>query len=75
MRVTVNAANNLVSYSETHFETLSEDQVKAAKRVAVLAELDVIDRKSIRAIREGDSVRVAQWETQAAALRAELSGL
>ena len=34
-----------------------------------------IDQKSIRAIREGDSARVAQWEAQAISLRSELGAL
>ncbi len=38
----------------------------------LLAELDVLDRKSIRALREGDTVRVAQIEARAEALRRRL---
>ena len=41
----------------------------------IKAELAAIDQKSIRAIRENDAVRVAQWESQAQALRTELAGL
>ena len=41
----------------------------------IYAELDLIDRKSIRAIREGDATRVQEWEQQAQALRAELASL
>lgn len=38
----------------------------------ILAELDRIDAKSIRAIREGDQERIAIWNAQAAELRAKL---
>lgn len=41
----------------------------------IKAELASIDQKSIRAIREGDTVRIAEWEAQAQSLRAELAGL
>lgn len=52
-------------------ETLSRD-----KRTAdIKAKLQAIDSKSIRPIREGDAVRVAALEAQAAALREELRSL
>ena len=38
----------------------------------ILAELARIDAKSIRPLREGDAVRVADLEAQAAALRLQL---
>lgn len=38
----------------------------------ILAQLEVLDAKSIRPLREGDTVRVAAIEAQAAALRAQL---
>lgn len=38
----------------------------------ILAQLDEIDRKSIRALREGDMVRVAALEIQAEVLRSQL---
>lgn len=38
----------------------------------ILAELARIDAKSIRALREGDAVRIADYEAQAAALRVQL---
>ena len=38
----------------------------------ILAQLDAIDAKSIRALREGDAARVADLEAQAAALRSQL---
>jgi len=38
----------------------------------ILAQLEVIDAKSIRPLREGDIVRVAALEARAAALRAQL---
>lgn len=47
-----------------------------ARRVAEIdAALDDLDRRSIRALREGDSVRIAALETTAAGLRAERSTL
>lgn len=42
---------------------------------AIKTALDEIDRKSVRAIRENDAARMANWNTQAAALRAELATL
>jgi hypothetical protein len=41
-------------------------------RAEILSELTVIDLKSIRALREGDQVRITALETQATALRAQL---
>jgi len=38
----------------------------------ILAQLAAIDAKSIRALRENDQTRIAAWEAQAAALRAQL---
>ena len=38
----------------------------------LLAELERIDLKSIRALREGDAARIADFEAQAAALRVQL---
>lgn len=39
---------------------------------SILMQLDAIDKKSIRAIREGDHARIATWNEQAQALRAKL---
>lgn len=44
----------------------------AADILQALAQIDV---RSIRALREGDSARIASLEADAAALRAELAGL
>ncbi len=38
----------------------------------IYSQLDLIDLKSIRAIRENDQTRIADLESQAAALRAQL---
>ena len=38
----------------------------------ILAQLEALDAKSVRPLREGDSIRVAQLEQQAAELRAQL---
>ena len=51
------------------------EQIAAKRRSEILSALDNIDRKSIRSIRENDTVRIQVWENQAAALRAELAGL
>ena len=41
----------------------------------IYAALSQIDSKSIRAIRENDTARIAEWELQAEMLRAELATL
>lgn len=46
----------------------SADEINAP----IYVQLDALDRKSIRALREGDAARVAQIEAQATALRATL---
>lgn len=38
----------------------------------ILSELERIDAKSIRAIREGDQTRIDEWNAQADELRAQL---
>lgn len=38
----------------------------------ILSQLDFLDAKSIRALREGDAVRIASIESEAAALRLQL---
>lgn len=43
--------------------------------IAIYSELDAIDRKCIRALRENDTVRINQYEQQAETLRLELRGL
>jgi len=45
---------------------------KNAFNAPILAQLEVIDAKSIRPLREGDIARVAALEAQAAALRLQL---
>lgn len=44
----------------------------AENNARIIAELQNIDRKSIRAMRENDQVRVTAWNEQAEALRAQL---
>lgn len=44
----------------------------AIHNAAILAQLEAIDAKSIRPLREGDSARVTALEVQAAALRLQL---
>lgn len=43
--------------------------------IEIQAELQLIDSKSIRALREGDSARIAALEAQAETLRVELRSL
>jgi hypothetical protein len=47
----------------------------AARKTAILAELETIDLKSIRALRENYQPRIDELEAQAKALRTELAGL
>lgn len=47
----------------------------AQQKAQILAELADIDSKSIRAIRTGDTARMASWEAQAATLRTQLAAL
>lgn len=53
----------------------SPEVIAAIRRAEIVQALEVIDRKSIRSIREGDAVRVAQYEADAAKLRTELAAL
>lgn len=51
------------------------EQVKAIRRAEIKAELTLIDAKSTRPLREGDTARIAALEAQAALLRSELAAL
>jgi len=53
-------------------EELAAQKV-AARKAEILGLLDDIDRKSIRPMRAGETVRLAELEKQAATLRAELT--
>jgi hypothetical protein len=53
-------------------EELTAQKV-AARKSEIFGLLDEIDRKSIRPMRAGETQRLAQLESQAAALRAELT--
>jgi len=53
-------------------EELAAQKV-AARKAEIFGLLDEIDRKSIRPMRAGETQRLAQLESQAAALRAELT--
>lgn len=61
-----------------HFDKeLFEQNEKSTKNVdeknePILRELASIDKKSIRAIREGDTTRIAMWNKKAEELRAKL---
>ena len=45
----------------------------AQQRQAILAQLDDLDRRSIRALREGNQTRITQLEAEAAGLRTQLN--
>lgn len=45
------------------------------RRQAILAELQEIDKRSVRPIREGNASRISELEAQAKVLRAELAAL
>ena len=51
------------------------DPVPNPRIQEIYAELALIDTKSIRSIREGDTVHMLLWEAQATALRSELNAL
>lgn len=51
------------------------DKQTQPRVIEIYAELDNIDRKCIRALRENDTARITQYETQAEALRVELRSL
>lgn len=63
--------------SELPADTVIEpaDPVPNPRIAQIHAELEALDRKSIRALREGDATRIADIESQAEALRVELRGL
>jgi hypothetical protein len=54
--------------TQTLTRTLTNNEINANIR----AQLSVVDIKSIRALREGDQVRIDDLEAQAATLRAQL---
>jgi hypothetical protein len=55
-------------FDETANLPISKEQHNAA----IIAQLERIDAKSIRPLREGDLQRVAEYETEAATLRMQL---
>lgn len=61
-------------YSETQPLPIEVD-IKAQRKAEILAELDSLDAKSIRPIREGDTARLADLDKQAQALRDEFKSL
>lgn len=68
----------IVPLSADVVSAAAAEAAKAAKdirRQAIFADLATIDTKSIRALREGNATRIAELETQAVALRAELAAL
>ena len=57
--------------SDEEFNTLLTEQ----RRADIYAQLDEIDRKSIRPAREGETARLVELTAQAVALRLELASL
>lgn len=57
---------------ETFAPPSAEEKTLEEQNAPILAALVEIDRKSIRAIREGNTARIAEFEQQAAALRLQL---
>ena len=47
----------------------------AQQKQSILAQLDDIDSKSIRALRTNDATRLSEYEAQAVSLRAQLAAL
>ena len=54
---------------------LPADPYTKPRVIEIQVELQLIDAKSIRALREGDSARIAALEAQAETLRVELRSL
>lgn len=52
---------------------ISEAVTESDPNARILAQLSAIDAKSIRALREGDTDRIADLERQAVALRSQLT--
>ena len=48
------------------------DLLKAAYNAKIYSQLDEIDKKSIRALRDNDAQYIAAYKSEAAALRAQL---
>ena len=56
-------------------EPPTAEQVAATARAAILAQLDDLDRRSIRPLRAREMTKVVELETQASALRDRLAAL
>lgn len=56
-------------------EDIPVEELNAARKQAILAELQTIDLKSIRALREGYQPKIDELDAAAVALRTELAGL
>lgn len=66
---------------EKHFDVLALDaaivannqaQIEVQRKVGVQSQLDLGDKKIMRAVLEGDQTRIDTWKAQATTLRAQL---
>lgn len=70
--------SDCVKITDAEAEELSKPskaEINAQRKAEIFAELDTIDAKSIRPIREGDTVRLSDLDKQAQVLRDELKAL
>ena len=51
------------------------EDTKEGKKAEILKQLEELDKKSIRSLREGNTERINKLETEAKALRTELQSL
>ena len=80
IEITDEVFNNIEQYMYVNGEIVinpnyEEEKAKAERIEEILAELQTIDNKSIRAIRANDTEYIQMYEEQAESLREELRGL
>lgn len=80
IEITEEIFNNIEKYEYKNgeivkIENYEEKQQKEQRKSEILAELDTIDLKSIRALRSEEHERLTELEQQAETLREELRGL
>lgn len=66
--------DDLEMYKSQYLEHLVDLEKQKAKD-SIISQLDLIDLKSIRALREGDSTRISELEDMAVKLREELKNI